>query len=434
LENSSALEIDMSSTVKKKFNDLRIYKTKKLLDNLKNKKGFHTELISVYIPHDRKISDVTNHLKNEISESQNIKSKLTRKNVLDSINSLLGQLKNIKDVPENGLVMFSGAIPQSNNPGTEKNEIYIIEPPDVITTFRYHCASEFLLWPLEEMLTPKEAYGLIVIGRSESAVGYVKGNRIEVVKEFTSGIHGKHRAGGQSQRRFERLIEEGEKQFYRRISDVINEIFLEMEDLQGLFIGGPGQSKEKFVSDESLDYRLRDKIIDVVDLGYSGVEGIRALIERVKDKIENVKYIQEKQIMQQFLKELSIDSGLASYGLEEIKRALNFGAVGNLLLSEKLDLYKVKLECSNCTYMENRIVKERDLQNTIDTTQEENCPNCGSNTFSYVNEKTIIEELGEIAESTGTNVQIVSTETEEGEMLYNTFGGIAAILRFKIDY
>ncbi len=102
----------MSSVAKKKPSDLKIYKTKQLLDDLKKKKGFHTELISLYIPHDRKISDVTNHLKNEISESQNIKSKLTRKNVLDSISTLIGQLKNIKEIPENGLVMFSGAIPQ----------------------------------------------------------------------------------------------------------------------------------------------------------------------------------------------------------------------------------------------------------------------------------------------------------------------------------
>ncbi len=424
----------MSSDVKKKPNDLRIYKTKQLLEDLKSKKGFHTELISLYIPHDRKISDITNHLKNEISESQNIKSKLTRKNILDSINSILGQLKNIRELPKNGLVMFSGAIPQSNTPGTERNEMYIIEPPDMVITFRYHCASEFLLWPLEDMLTTKEAYGLLVIGRKESAVGYIKGNKIEVIREFTSGIHGKHRAGGQSQKRYERLIEEGEKLFYRRISDTVNELFLPMEDLQGIFIGGPGQSKEKFVNDESLDYRLREKILDVVDLGYGGTEGIRALIEKVKDKIKDVKYIREKQIMQHFMKEVSIDSGLASYGLDDIQRALNYGAVDTLILSEKLNLYKVKLECSNCGYTESRIVKEYDLAKFKGVIQGESCPKCNSNTFNVVEELSIIEELGEIAESTGTEVDILSTETEEGEMLFSTFGGIAAILRYKIDY
>ena len=48
-------------------------------------------------------------------------------------------------------------------------------------------------------------------------------------------------------------------------SEEINNIFLPIEDLSGIFIGGPGPSKEKFVNDVSLDYRLREKIIDVVE-------------------------------------------------------------------------------------------------------------------------------------------------------------------------
>ncbi len=424
----------MNPEVKKKSNDLEVYKTKKLIEVLKSKKGFHTELISLYIPHNRKLSDVTNYLKNEVSESQNIKSKLTRKNVLDGISTLLGQLKNIKGVPENGLVMFSGAIPQNNTPGTEKNELYIVESPEKLKTFRYHCASEFLLWPLEEMLAPKETYGLIVIGRKESAVGYVRGNHMEVVREFTSGIHGKHRAGGQSQKRYERLIEEGEKRFYRRISDVINELFVPMEDLGGIFIGGPGPSKEKFVNDESLDYRLRDKILDVVDLGYSGSEGIRALIEKIKEKIKNVKYIREKQIMQRFMKELSNDSGLATYGLDEVQKALSYSAVDTLILSEQLDIYKVKINCSNCEYVEYRTVKESEFFKLESATQEESCPKCKSNTFNIEGKISIIEDLGGIGETTGADLEIISTETEYGEMLFRTFGGIVAILRYKLNY
>ena len=424
----------MSAEVKKRTNDLELYKTKKLLEVLKGKKGFHTELISLYIPHDRKISDVTNYLKNEVSESQNIKSKLTRKNVLDGISVLLGQLKNIKQVPENGLVFYSGAIPQNNTPGTEKNELYIVAPPEKVKTFRYHCASEFLLWPLEEMIAPKETYGLLVIGRKESAVGYVRGNHLETVREFTSGIHGKHRAGGQSQKRYERLIEEGEMRFYRRISAEVNELFLSMEDLGGIFIGGPGPSKEKFVNDESLDYRLREKILDVVDLGYSGAEGLRALIEKIKDKIANLKYVREKKIMARFLKEISNDSGLATYGLDEVQKALNYNAVDTLIFSEKLDMFKVRLECSNCEFTEFRTVKESELKKIESKIQEESCPKCSSNTFNIVGMNSIIEELGEAAVTTGTDIEIISSETEYGEMLFSTFGGIVAILRYKLNY
>ncbi len=424
----------MPQEERKKSSDLKVYKTKKLLEELKSKKGFHTELISLYIPYDRKLSDVTNYLNNETSESQNIKSKLTKKNVLAGITNLLGMLKNYKEVPESGLIMFAGAIPQNNTQGTEKIEKFIIDPPEPIKTFRYHCASEFLLWPLEEMLTPKDTYGLLSIGRKESAVGYIRGSHMVMVREFTSGVHGKHRAGGQSQKRYERLIEEGETRFYRRISDEVNKLFLDMEQLHGIFIGGPGPSKEKFVRDESLDYRLREKILDVVDLGYGGSEGLRALVDKIKDKIENIKFIREKKIIQQVLKEISLDSGLVTYGLDAVEKALNMGAVDVLILSEKLNITKSKIECSNCKYVEYQNVKEEEIDKLAEKIQELSCPRCNSNTIKNVESITIIEYLGEIAETMGTHVEIISSETEEGEILYATFGGIVANLRFKTDY
>jgi peptide chain release factor subunit 1 len=37
-----------------------------------------------------------------------------------------------------------------------------------------------------------------------------------------------------------------------------------------------------------------------------------------------------------------------------------------------------------------------------------------------------------LAEETGADVEIISIETEEGQMLKNSFGGIAAILRYKL--
>lgn len=422
----------MSTEKLKKGNDLQRFKVKRILETLKSKKGFHTELISLYIPHDRKLSDVTNYLKNEVSESQNIKSKLTRKNVLDGISTLLGMLKNYNDVPDNGIVMFAGAIPQNNTPGTERMEKYIINSPEKVKTFKYHCASEFLTWILEEMLETKETYGLLVIGRKESAVGYLRGNHMEVVREFTSNIHGKHKAGGQSQKRFERLIEEGEISFYRHISSEVNELFLGMEQLQGIFIGGPGPSKEKFVNDESLDYRLREKIIDVVDLGYGGIEGLRALVEKVNKQIENVKYVREQNIWQNFMKHITTDTGMAVYGQDEVERALNLGAVDMLIMSERLESYKIKRECSNCQYNDYITSKRIDVDETNEVVDI--CPNCNSNSFKTTEFYSIIEYLGDIAESLGSNVEILSAETEGGETLRSTFGGIVAILRYKVEY
>lgn len=68
---------------------------KQTLESLKEKRGFHTELISLYIPPEKPISDVIKYLKDEKSQSQNIKSKSTRKNVLNSISSIVGHLAKI---------------------------------------------------------------------------------------------------------------------------------------------------------------------------------------------------------------------------------------------------------------------------------------------------------------------------------------------------
>ncbi len=407
----------------------KLYQLRRTLKYLENKKGYHTTLISLYVPSDRDLGMVRNYLNNEVAESQNIKSKLTRKNVLDSISSLQGALRNIKATPPNGLVMLSGAIPQGNSPGTEKNELYLIEPPEPVPFFKYHCASEFLLDPLREMLEEKSVYGLIVVGRKEAAIAWLRGSHLEIVQTFTSGVHGKHRAGGQSQRRFERLVEEGEKRFYQRVAEHANEVFMEMNGLEGIFLGGPGQSKDKFREMDVLDYRL--KIIDSVDTDYGGEEGVRSLLYRIEDQLKNVQFVKEKKQLQRFLTHIAKDDGLASYGEREVRRLVENGAVKHLFLSEKLDTVRIEVQCESCNYSKEYTIHEDQLEEFEDKIGTQECPQCNSSLLKILEERTIIEDLGELAQNMGSKLSIISTETEEGQTLWSTFGGVAAILRYK---
>ena len=181
------------------------YDLKRQLEELRECKGRHTELISLYVPPTKQISDVTSYLKNELSESQNIKSKQTRKNVLSAIESIMSRLKNFKQLPENGLVFFVG----HKSAGADQTNMvaYVIEPPLEIQTFLYRCDSNFYLEPIENMLAEKEIYELFLIDRRECTVGILRGNRVDLLKYMTSQVPGKHGKGGQSQRRFERLTE-----------------------------------------------------------------------------------------------------------------------------------------------------------------------------------------------------------------------------------
>ncbi|MHA1681025.1 MAG: peptide chain release factor aRF-1 [Promethearchaeota archaeon] len=406
------------------------YKVRRDLDILKKKKGFHTELVSLYIPAGRPISMVVGYLRNELSESANIKSKTTRKHVLDAITSLIAKLK-ILPPSENGYILFDGFIPR-HGPGTEREESYVIIPPEAVTTFRYHCASEFLLEPLEDMMKDKGTYGLISIGRKESAIAVLHGKRIKTVSTFTSGIHGKHRAGGQSQRRFERLIEEAAREFFRRVGDHANQIFGELDDLRGIIVGGPGHSKFQFLETPFLRPEFKEKVIDTPDTDSDGELGIRRLLQKSEEILKETEYVQEKKVIASFLGEIARDTGMVVYGLFETIDALKNAAIKTLLLSESLDMVHIRRKCGGCGIVDEFNVHTSEADKKEDSLTEGECNKCNS---GYVNAKIeridLIEHLGYLAMQMGTTVRIVSADTEEGAMFRATFGGIGGFLRYQ---
>ncbi|MEM3795078.1 MAG: peptide chain release factor aRF-1, partial [Thermoprotei archaeon] len=162
------------------------YKIRKLISELESKEGRGTELISLYIPPKRAISDVARDLREEASTASNIKSKTTRKNVLDAIESILQRLKLFREPPSNGLVIFCGAIPRGG-PGTEKMEIYVLEPPLPINIYLYRCDSKFVIEPLKKLVEEKDIYGLIVMDRAEATFAILRGRNVEVLNTITSG-------------------------------------------------------------------------------------------------------------------------------------------------------------------------------------------------------------------------------------------------------
>ena len=160
--------------------DRQKYDFKRDLETIKNLKGRGTELISVYVPPTKQISDVANYLREEYSQASNIKSQGTRKNVQGAIQSILARLKYFKTPPANGVVFFVG---ETSSVGDQTKMVqYVLEPPEPITTFLYRCDSEFYLEPLQDMLLDKKVYGLIVVDRCEATLGVLSGKSIIVIR------------------------------------------------------------------------------------------------------------------------------------------------------------------------------------------------------------------------------------------------------------
>ncbi|MEM0121137.1 MAG: peptide chain release factor aRF-1 [Thermoprotei archaeon] len=393
------------------------YKIRKLISELESKEGRGTELISLYIPPKRAISDVARDLREEASTASNIKSKTTRKNVLDAIESILQRLKLFREPPSNGLVIFCGAIPRGG-PGTEKMEIYVLEPPLPINIYLYRCDSKFVIEPLKKLVEEKDIYGLIVMDRAEATFAILRGRNVEVLNTITSGIPGKHHAGGQSARRFQRIIEQVAHEFYVRIGEYTTKYFLD-KDIKGLIIGGPGPNKYEFYEGEYLHYELRKKVLGLVDIGYTGEEGVRELINRSENLLQQSRLMHEKQVFNNLMLTYVNDYTKVAIGKKEVLEKLDRAKV--LIMSEENDDYHLTFTCPNCGFR-----LETDVQNNQEPKEGRICPKCGTQ-MDLLSKEPLVTYLAETFKNRGT-VELMSVQTEEGEQLKNSFGGYAAII------
>ncbi len=397
------------------------YDFKKAMQEIVNLRGRGTELISVYIPSHKQISDVTSYLRNEFSQSNNIKSKGTKKNVQGAIESIMSRLKTFKTVPENGLILFCGEVAAG---GDQTRMVqYVLEPPEQISAFLYRCDSNFFIDPLTDMLREKKSYGLIVMDRSEASIGILIGKKVILIKNFDSQVPRKHRQGGQSAQRFERLIELAAHEFFKKIAHNVEEAFLERDDLQGIIVGGPGATKDFFVKEGYLHHELQKKVVDTFDAGYTDEYGLKELVTNAAASLHDMDLMREKELIQKLLSEIrKPGGGLSAYGEDHVRKVLISGAVDTLLVSEGLDMKRVKLSCINGHTREFTASK---------TPSKLDCDECDS-PVEDIESIDLVDHFFELAETVGSKLELISAESEEGDMLIRAFGGVAAILRFQV--
>ncbi len=403
---------------------LEKHRLRKVLDELRSYRGRHTELISIYIPDGYDINLVAQRVRDEYSTAQNIKSKTTRKNVLGALEKISQYLKLHRTTPKNGLIIFCGNV--SEQEGVTDIRLFPLNPPEPVTVSLYRCLQEFVLDPLEEGLTEKDVFGLLVLDRREATLGLLNGKRIEKIKKMTSGVPGKFRAGGQSARRFERLREAAAVEFFNRIGETANLALSQVDDLEGILVGGPSPTKEDFMKGPYLSNDLKSSVIDLFDITYTDEDGLRELVKAASETLSDYSVMTEKEVVSRFLEQIARD-GAATYGIEEIIRMLDMGAVQTLLVSESLKKSAVTYHCGKCGTSSTRIVDDPDKF----PGEQAACPDCPNGQVVIDQIKDLDDALIEKAEASNTDVQFISTDTEEGNQLLLAFGGLGALLRYK---
>ena len=421
----------MSKINIQKADSVKIYKIRKILDELTKQEGHGTELISVYIPKNKQLHEVITNLREEQGTADNIKSDLTRTHVVDSLSKVLQRLKLYKKTPERGLVVFCGALPREGGgpPGSEVVKAFEIDPPKDLTTFLYRCDDHFHVDILKDMLKDDNMIGILAIDAKDAGWGLLHGDKIEVLKETGSGVAGKHRQGGQSAKRFQKLREMELQYYFNRVANITREYFIDIYPIKGLIISGPGPTKEDFINNNYLEYRLQNMIISTIDASYSGSEGIREAFAKSSEILSDFRMVEEKKIVEKLFQQINNNTGLGSYGLKEVLEMLKNNIADTVIVTDDTELYRLETICKRCNNAVDEIVERIKVIPRKTELKNNPCPNCKS-MDNETSQQDLIDYIALIGSQTGAKIEVISGNTEHG-MRLASLGKIGSILRYN---
>lgn len=249
--------------------------------------------------------------------------------------------------------------------------------------------------PLTRILDEWESFTLVLINTNQAKIFSVEMGVTEKEKTLSSDIMSKHKKGGWSQARFQRIRKGAIHDFFTEVIDNLEKLTEER-----IILAGPGVAKTQFR--DMLPQHIDEKIVDVLDVDMNEEESIKQSLKIISENEEMKSHDLVYQLKGEILK-----NGLAVYGFEETLQAARNGQIDVLLVEKD---FKLKgCLCEHCQILKSGPIKD--------------CPVCGGPTT----EADVIEEIIEYAERTDANIEF--TDDEE----LTNLGHIAGLLRFKID-
>ena len=398
-------------------NYVEIWKMKKLVQRLRDARGAGTSMISLILPPGSQIALTNRMLTEEYGTATNIKSRVNRLSVLDAITSTQQRLKLYNKCPTNGLLLYCGTILTSE--GKEKRVTIDIEPFKPINTSLYMCDSKFHVDCLKDLLEDEDCFGFIIMNGDGSLYGTLQGSTRKTLHQFSVELPKKHGRGGQSSVRFARLRMEARHNYLRKVAEFATQYFITDNkcNVRGIILGGSADFKTELSKSDLFDARLQEKVLQIVDIAYGGSAGFNQAINLSMECLGNIRFIQEKKLVQQFFTEIQMDTGKACFMIGDTLKCLEMGAVETLILWEQFP--------DECKVIRNRETKEEKMTlmtETIDDTS-----------FETLDTIPFIDWIANNYKNFGTKLEFITDYSHEGSQFVKGFSGIGGLLRWKVD-
>jgi len=223
---------------------------------------------------------------------------------------------------------------------------------------------------------------IIAVDDEEAAIGIVREYGIEIIFEMALRLPGKREV-----EKRERIMEKKIRDLTLMIVETSNR-----EKSKIIIISGPDYIREKITEKmRNIKYQMKWKpIIIEENVSNGGVRGIYETLRKdsVLKALREIEVIEEKRLMNMFIKYLVNNPGMTAYGAIEVEKAAKMGAIKILLILDE-------------------------------------------NLHSYGEFREKMEEIMTETERKGGEIKIFSSLSEAGRKL-KALGGIAAILKYNI--
>lgn len=279
---------------------------------------------------------------------------------------------------------------------SDKHDLFKATPLPITINNALVVDSSPYIRPLARILDEWESFSLVLLNSNQAKIFSIELGQAEQQKKLSSDIMNKHKKGGWSQARFQRIRKGAIHDFFTEVSE-----YLEKMDEDQIVIAGPGTAKIQFK--DILPKHIQENIVDVIDVNINKEHQIiKQSLSIISDKEE----LESKKAVQQLKQEI-LKNGLAVYGFEDTLKAAQIGQI-DVLIVEK-DFHLKGCLCEHCQILKSGPIKD--------------CPVCGNSTT----EADVIEEIIEFAERTDATIEFTNDEE------ISNLGHIGGLLRYKLD-
>jgi len=181
----------------------------------------------------------------------------------------------------------------------------------------------------------------------------------------------------------------GREELFGEVAAALNRM-----DADAIILAGPGFTKQDLMDFIEENYPDLPSKITTVDTSGVGGRGVHEVLKRgaVEDVQAETRIAEESELIDELTEQIATE-GKAAYGIEEVEKAVDFGAVEHLLV------------------LDERLRRER----------------AGEGDW-----EVDVNDLIQSVERQGGDVTVFSHEYAPGDQLRN-LGGIAAVLRYRLD-